>query len=190
MDSTVLRYIQLAHMTPIHYADDYYTSSKVADLYIESTLSDIFIEGIDSIIWHSFQQCWDTRPRADVTSIAFKAHLLLAIQKGPSELTITRNQAISRKQFQCIDGTSHLLRQSGINRQRRVHVRLNIAQDLFWSCYLHPGCFSLKIGHTSTFFDASIARCIRLRGTLKTVSLVVKVPCTTRWRNTNTGYHT
>lgn len=51
MDYKTLRYIQSAHMTPMHYADDLYAnSSKVADVHDKSAFNDIFLEGVDPSI--------------------------------------------------------------------------------------------------------------------------------------------
>lgn len=61
MDSDISRYIQPAHITPMHNANDLYAEAcKVADVYDELTLYHNFIEGVNPFISQSLQKYWAT----------------------------------------------------------------------------------------------------------------------------------
>lgn len=101
MDTAILRYTQSGSMTPIQFASGLYDKScKVADVYYESILNDIFIKGVNSSNCHSLWEYWGApNPQADLTDIAFKAQLQLAIQKGSTKPSHTGNHNATAKQF-------------------------------------------------------------------------------------------
>lgn len=99
-DSAILRYIQLANMTPMQCAEDLYAKTfKVAEINCESMLNNVFIEEVDSSICHGLREQWATNPHANVTYIPFKAQSLLATQKDTVKQPTSGNQTAAAKLF-------------------------------------------------------------------------------------------
>lgn len=73
-DTTFLRYLQQANITPQQYDDDLIANScKVANVYNEGTLNDLFIKEVDQSISHSLQNCCAANPGVDLSDIDFQA---------------------------------------------------------------------------------------------------------------------
>lgn len=73
-------------------ADDQYTKwCRVADVYNESSLNDTFFEEVDFSIHHCIREYWTYTPMVELTNIAVKTQLLLAIQKESIKPTYTEN---------------------------------------------------------------------------------------------------
>lgn len=87
LDFSISRHSQASSTNTMQYAENLYAKScKVADVYDESTLNGILVCGVDSAICHCLSNYWVSKPEANLTNIAFKALLLLAIQKGSAKL--------------------------------------------------------------------------------------------------------
>lgn len=87
-------------MTQLQYDDDVYAKScKVSDVYDHFALKDIFIESVGFFIHHSLRKSWASNQQSDPTNIAFKAQLLLAIQKGVTETSHTKHRNASKKKY-------------------------------------------------------------------------------------------
>lgn len=86
INSKILPYIQLAHMTPVQYANNYSAKScKVADIYDESTLNNIFIQDVDPSTCYRLWRTWATHTQAHMTNTAFKAQPLISNSKRSSQ---------------------------------------------------------------------------------------------------------
>lgn len=96
----ILRYMQPAHITYKHYADNLYAKScNMADVYDESTIADIFIDKVDSSVSDRLHEYCATHLCADVSDFVFKAQSLLEIQKGSMKPASSCSQAARSKPF-------------------------------------------------------------------------------------------
>lgn len=77
--------------------------------------------------------------------------------------------------------------QSKSEHQNVQHIRLKALEISSGPRCPHPSCTTHKLECLLIVFNASTARCFRLRSMLRSVLLDVTLPCTTVWRDRNIG---
>lgn len=100
MNFVIMWFTQLENKTAKSYAGYCNTKFwKVAHIYDKLTLSKFFIGNVDSSIYCSLSQSWETHSHANVTYIVHKAQNFLAIHEGKVKQATWRNRAAATKLF-------------------------------------------------------------------------------------------